>query len=110
MFSFNQACQFASGEDDVNVRYATATHGEQCCFALFRYAGHNGDGADVLSINAFLLSKVGFSQGTEDLLRTLGAGKVGEERRIFFAYVAYPARTAGGEHGPRMFITFSQAF
>ena len=110
VFSFNQASQFASGEYDVNVRYATATHGEQCSFTFFRYARHNGDGADVFSINAFLLSEVSFSQSTKDLLRRLSAGKVGEERRITFAYIAYPTRAAGGEHRPRMFIFMSQAF
>ena len=110
MFSFDKASKFASSEYDVNVRYATATHGEQCSFALFRYARHNGDGANIFSIDAFLLSKVSFGQRTEDLLRRLSAGKIRYECRIFFAYIAYPARAAGGEHRPCVFVAFSQAF
>ena len=57
-----------------------------------------------------MLSEVSFSQSTKDLLRRLSTGKVGEECRIAFAYIAYPTRTAGSEHRPRMFIFMSQAF
>ena len=57
-----------------------------------------------------MLSKVSFSQSTKDLLGRFGTGKVGQESRIFFAYIAYPARAAGSEHRPNVFVAFGKAF
>ena len=108
MLSTQQADKLAGGEHDVYIMSAAAAHREERCFTFLGNTGHDGDRADFLRLEAFLLCKEGFGQRTKNLLRRFRGRKVRYEVRIFFVHIAYPARAAGGEHRPAVVLRISK--
>ena len=103
-----QADKLARGEYNIYIMGAAAAHREESGLAFFGNAGHDGNRADFLRLQALLLCKIGFCQRTENLLRRFGGRKVRHEVRMSFVYIAYPAGAAGGEHRPAVVLRLLQ--
>ena len=108
MLGTQQADKLAGGEYDIYIMGTAAAHREEGSFAFFGNAGHDGNRADFLRLQALLLCKIGFCQRTENLLRRFGGGKVRHKVRVSFVDIAYPAGAAGGEHRPAMVLRILQ--
>ena len=103
-----QADKLACGEYDIYIMGTAAAHREESGLAFFGNAGHDGNRADFLRLQALLLCKIRFCQRTENLLRRFGGGKVRHEVRMSFVDIAYPAGAAGGEHRPTVVLRILQ--
>ena len=109
MLGLKQTHELAGSQNDVDIVGAAATHGEQGSLAFLGNAGHYGNRADLLGLQALLLGEVGFQNSAKNLLGRFSGGQVGHERRVFFGHIADPAGAAGGEHGPTIAFRVLQA-
>ena len=101
--------EFSCGQYNIHILSGSgALHIRKRSLSLLGYAGHDGDTADIIGINPFLLCKISLRHGTEHLLGGFCRGQIPQILRILLGHEAYPAGTAGGKHGPCVFPGITQ--
>ena len=105
MIGLDETAYLAGSQNIINILSGSGTvHARKCQLALLGHTGHDGYTGDIFRCNAFFLSKISFDDSAEHLLRGLGSGKLRQKLRILALCKADPARAAGGEHRPAVFI------
>jgi len=105
-----ETIHLAGGENNVHIGVAAGiVHLRQGGLALFGNAGHDGYHKHLVGVNAYLLCEIALCHSAEHLLRALGGRKIIGEHGILALDKAYPAGTAGGEHGPLVLVPVGEA-
>ena len=105
MIGLDETAYLAGSQNIINILSGSgAVHARKSQFALLGHTRHDGNTGDIFRCNAFFLCKISFDDSTEHLLRGLGSGKLRQKLRILALCKADPARAAGGEHWPAVFI------
>ena len=98
---FDQFDKLACREDKVCILHAVAAEFRTCGFEFLGRAGHDGNGDEILDVDAYFLWVVGLCNGTEDGHRAFRRREVVSLVAKMFFHEVDPAWTAGGNHRER---------
>ena len=94
-----QPLQLPRRQHHIHIRHAGVTsHGIHRALALFRQAGHDGNGAELLWVYADMLRKIALDHRSKHLLRALCGRKLSHQLGITRLNKAHPARAAARKH------------